>query len=169
MLTFDVKPLLKSLEDFRTVNETKMKGMVRSFVMDVTQTAISYTPLGDSTVYFSLYQKRDTDWIWQSYGLQPVEGFARGSWRVTLDSSLALQENYGRNSGDAALRQANFGIRSYDLGQPIEISNYGPYIRDLNKNSSPQTQGQGIVAPTVDSVIRIASISLKNYYDKVTA
>lgn len=170
MLKFDVNPLLKSLEDFRVLNETKTKGMVRSFVMDAVQTATSYTPLGDSVKYFSLYQKRETDWIWQSYGLQPVEGFARGSWRVSFDNSSQLQEYYGRNSDELALRAANTSIRGYQVGQTIMISNYGPYILDLDKNnSSPQTQGQGILKPTIDSVMRIAGAALKNYYDRTTA
>ena len=168
MLKFDVNPLLKSLEDFRVLNETKTKGMVQLFVRNVVTYATDSTPIGDSITHLELYKERTFNTEWQSYGLQPVEGFARGSWRVSLDGSTQLQENYGRDSGDLALRQARFNVRDYRLGQEVTISNYGPYISDLERNYSQQTQGQGIMKPTVDSVMRIASISLKNYYDKVT-
>lgn len=166
MLKANTEELLKSLEAFREKNKEKMQAMVRSFAMATFEIASSNTPMGDSNTFWHLYQKRTTDPTWQSYGLQPVEGFARGSWRVSLDGSAQVQELYGRSVLDVALPKANAALRNYNLGETVLISNYGPYIRDLNRNSSRQTEGQGIVAPTIDSVMKIASMSLKNYYDK---
>jgi len=166
MIKANIEEVLKSLQDFQTKNKDKMQAMVRSFAMSAYEVAISNTPLGDSNTYFSLYQKRVNDPEWQSYGLQPVEGFARGSWRISLDGSPQMQEFYGSSVDSIVLPKANAAIRSYKLGDSVMISNYGPYIGDLQRNASKQTQGQGILAPTIDSVMKIAAISLKNFYDK---
>lgn len=169
MIKANTEELLQSLEKFRVENQNKMKSMVRSFAMAVFDIAISNTPLGDSVTNFNLYQKRVYEPNWQSYGLEPVEGFARGSWRISLDGSKQMQEFYGLSAAEFAMGKANANVRSYNLGDTVTISNYGPYISDLERNSSKQTQGQGIVAPTIDSVLRIASVSVKNFYDRGTS
>lgn len=165
MIKANTEELLKSLNDFRVGNKNKMQGMVSIFVYKATEYAIGNTPLGDDLTYANLYAKRETDSNWQSYGLYPFEGFARGSWRVALDGKREMQYIYGSNSGAYALQEVQGSMKAYKLGDKVYISNYGPYIKDLEQNSSKQTNGEGIMAPTIDSVLRIASMSLKTFYE----
>jgi len=165
MIKVDVKGLKKDLERFRENNLEKMQGMVRTFSYKIAETAILNTPFGDATLYASMYEKRETDPNWQSYGLYPFDGFARGSWRVSTYGGAEIQEIYGRNSGEHALKRTLGPLKEYNLGDTVIISNLGPYIKNLERNSSQQTMQQGIMAPTIDSVMQIAAMSLRSFYD----
>lgn len=166
MLRVDVQPLVKALQEFRDKNRKGFTEMVKGFSYEVTSIAIGNTPLGDSFAFSGLYAMRETDPKSQSYGLYPFEGFARGSWRVLVNEPRGMQYIYGDNSGNYALQEVKSSMKSYTLGDKVYISNYGPYIKDLEQNSSTQTDGQGIVSPTIDSVMRISALQFKSNYDK---
>ena len=166
MITCDTKDLLSDIDKFILESERKLKGMVRNFAEVVTLTAIETTPLGNSAINSAWYEKRVSDPAFESYGLKPMEGFARGSWQVSMNAALGIQELYSASSGSMAMNIAENSLMDYKLGDDVIISNQGPYIKALESNYSRQTQGQGIMQPTLDSITRTYQLHLDDYYNK---
>jgi predicted methyltransferase len=55
-------------------------------------------------------------------------------------------------------------LNQYKLGQTVMISNFGPYIVELEKNFDKYGKGQPIIRPTMDSIYRTYQLSLDDYY-----
>lgn len=153
--------ITKQLEEYSKEVERKLKFMVEQFAVDVVKAGVKNTPLGDSDKYIGFYQMRITD----GSGLPDEEGVARGAWVVGLDGQLSFVPISGQNTGAEAIAEAKMDIQGYRLGQNFVIGNAAPYIGDLENNYSPQTNGQGIMAPTVKEVMAAQESDLKRYYD----
>lgn len=139
----------------------RLKQMVQGFAYEFVLKASNQTPIGDDELYADLYNKRVTDQNWQSYGLEPQAGFAKGSWRLSLSGTPELQEYYGDGSTRMAYEKAKDDSKAYNLGQRIYVMNSGPYITILeNKYGS---EG-GIMQFTIDNVLAAHKIDLKRYY-----
>jgi hypothetical protein len=167
MIKCDTSKLEEQLKKFHEEAIKKLKGMVRRFSYSITMRAIGNTPIGDAVKNADLYAKRVTDPAWQSYGLDPMEGFAKGSWRVSMDGTLDVQALYGAAAGETAGDLAVMELGSYKLGETVIISNRGPYIRNINNPSdraSIQTNGQGVIPPTIDAIMNIYQYRLDDYY-----
>jgi hypothetical protein len=158
-ISCNTSKLEQSLKKFHEQAVYKLQGMVKKFSYWVTVSATNYTPLGDSDRYASLYQLRE-----ERYGLEPKEGFARGSWQVSLDGSLDVQELYGVNSNSAAVDAAITNLMNYSLGDTLLIGNTGPYIQKLENNYSDKTRGQGIMQPTIEMITNVYQLDLDTYY-----
>jgi hypothetical protein len=161
MISCDTKPLEQSLKKFHEEAVKKMEGMVRKFSYIVSWTAMDNTPLGDSVKYESLYEYR-----YRTIGLEPIEGFAKGSWRVSMDGSVAMQELYGVNSDEMAASLIQADLISYKIGETVLISNTGPYILELENNYTKYNKNQPIVQPTLESIYRTYQLNLVDYYEK---
>lgn len=160
MIACNTSDLEKNL---RTISETfdrKLTNMVKLFSNNVIEGAVSNTPLGDNISNSEYYSKRETDMSWQSYGLEPIAGFAQGSWRNSTDPRPAIQDIY---SGNKAIGKAYGDLSNYKLGKTVYITNYGPYINNLEAGSSDQAS-QGIMAPTIDLIMRTYNLELVNYF-----
>ena len=156
--------ITKQLEEYEKEVERKLKFMVEQFAVDVVQAGVNNTPLGDSEKYAAFYKVRLTN----ETGLLDIEGLARGSWQIDLDGNLTFtnsRDSYGKNSGSNAVKKAEGQAKGYKLGQTFVIGNAAPYIGELENNSSMQTQGQGIVAPTLAEIQAAHESDLKRYYD----
>jgi hypothetical protein len=158
-VTCDTSKLEQSLKKFHEEAVRKMQGMVQKFSYIVAWTAIDNTPLGDSIKWESLYLKRE-----KSIGLEPIEGFAKGSWRVSMDGTLEMQTLYGQDSDEMAASLIRQDLNQYKLGETVMISNFGPYIVELEKNFTRYNKQQPIVQPTMESVYRTYQLSLDDYY-----
>lgn len=168
MIKCNISKLEEQLKKLHEEATKKLEGMVRRFAFSVVGRAIDNTPIGDAIANADFYAKRQTDPNWQSYGLQPIAGFAKGSWRVSTDGTLDMQELYGVAAGETAGDLALLELGSYRLGETVMISNFGPYIRNINDpqdRSSIQTQGQGVIPPTVDAIMNIYQYRLDDYYN----
>lgn len=155
----DTSKLEQSLKKFHEEAVRKMQGMVQKFSYIVAWTAIDNTPLGDSIKWESLYLRRE-----KSIGLEPIEGFAKGSWRVSMDGTLEMQTLYGQDSDEMAASLIKQDLNQYKLGETVMISNFGPYIVELEKNFTRYNKQQPIVQPTVETVYRTYQLSLDDYY-----
>jgi len=93
MLSLDASNTLSDLQKYFEEVTRKLEHMVRGFSYIISQHAIANTPLGDSERYFKLYQSRQI-----RFGLEPQEGFARGSWQVNSTGKFSIQEIYSVNS-----------------------------------------------------------------------
>lgn len=155
----DTSKLEESLKKAHEEAVRKMQGMVQKFSHIVALTAIDNTPIGDSIKYESLYLYR-----YENIGLEPIEGFAKGSWRVSMDGTLEMQTLYGQNSDEQASSLIKQDLMQYKLGETVMISNFGPYILDLENNFQKYNKQQPIMQPTLESIYRTYQLSLDDYY-----
>jgi len=158
-ITCDTSKLEQSLKKFHEEAVRKMEGMVRKFSHIVAWTAIDNTPIGDSVKWEALYLLRQ-----KNIGLEPIEGFAKGSWRVSMDGTLEMQTLYGQNSDEQASSLIKQDLMQYKLGETVMISNFGPYILDLENNFQKYNKQQPIMQPTLESIYRTYQLSLDDYY-----
>lgn len=162
-VTCNIEELAKQLEELAVDVEKRMENMVRQFSYGVASSAIDYTPLGDASKYPSLYAMRQEVWH-----LRPEEGYARGSWQVSLDGTLDKQELYGINSGAVALGAVDTHLMNYKLGEDVLIGNPAHYIGNLEGlTSSPSSKQapQGIMQPATDKIMNIYALKLDDYYN----
>ena len=160
-ISCDTSKLEQSLKKFHEEAVRKMQGMVQRFSYMIAWTAIDNTPLGDSIKWLDYYLARQ-----KSMGLEPIEGFAKGSWRVSMDGTLEMQTLYGENSDEMAASIIKSDLEAYKLGETVMISNFGPYIIQLEKNYNKYNKHQPIMKPTIDSVMRTYQLSLDDYYKR---
>jgi len=161
MITCDTSVLEAELKKFHEEATKKLEGMVRKFSYVVSLTAIDNTALGDSLKWESLYELRQ-----KTIGLEPIEGFAKGSWRVSMDGTLEMQSLYGQNSDEMVESIIQSDLSAYKLGETVMISNFGPYILQLENNYQRYGKGQPIIEPTIESVMRTYQLHLDDYYNK---
>lgn len=158
-ITCNFSELEDSLKKFHEEAVRKMEGMVQKFSHIVALTAIDNTPIGDSIKWQSLYLYR-----YENIGLEPIEGFAKGSWRVSMDGTLEMQTLYGQNSDEQAASLIKQDLVQYKLGETVMISNFGPYILNLENNFQKYNKQQPIIQPTLESIYRTYQLSLDDYY-----
>jgi hypothetical protein len=158
-ITCDTSKLEQSLKKFHEEAVRKMEGMVQKFSHIVALTAIDNTPIGNSIEWKDLYQKR-----YEEIGLEPIEGFAKGSWRISMDGTLEMQTLYGQDSDEMAASIIKQDLNQYKLGETVMISNFGPYIVELEKNFTRYNKQQPIIQPTLESIYRTYQLSLDDYY-----
>ena len=155
MISVDVSKVLEELKAYQQDTVRRLEKMVTGFAYIISKTAIANTPLGDAEEYFKLYELRQN-----RTGLEPTEGFARGSWQVNTSGQFSMQAIYGVTSGSEALSLIKTDLGSYKLGDTLYIGNRGFYIRMLENNYSDQTQGMGIMQPTLDSIMQTYKVDL---------
>ena len=161
MISANTDQILKELEDYYRDTVRRLENMVKGFSYIISQEAISNTPIGDAEKFANLYRYRQS-----RTGLQPKEGFARGSWQVNTSGEFSLQEIYGTSSGTEALTLIKTDLESYKLGQTLYIGNTGYYIKALENNSSSQTNGLGIIQPTVSSIMQTYQVDLPRLFNE---
>ena len=154
MISADVSKTLESLKKAHAKIVRRLENMVRGFAYEFAMTAVSNTPLGDDKKYFKLYQRR-------TY-LQPIAGFAQGSWQYSESGNLPQQDIY---SGSAALAGIESKLASYKLGASFTIGNTGPYIINLEHGYSDKAP-EGISGPTIGQVMAAHKINLLRYYQQ---
>ena len=159
MISADVSKVLEELKAYHADTIRRMENMVRGFAYTISKTAIENTPIGDAEQYIKLYKLRQG-----SIGLEPVEGFARGSWQVNTTGQFSIQAIYGVDSGGQARALVKADLGSYKLGDTLYIGNTGYYIRLLENNYSSQTNELGIMQPTLDSIMQTYKVDLPRLY-----
>ena len=163
MITVDISKVLEELKKYHEDVERKLKYMVVQFSYLISSEAIRNTPLGNAAPKdrggnLPWYLRRE-----DITGLQPIEGFAQGSWQVNTSGQFNVQEIY---SGGEALSLIRGSISNYQLGQTVYIGNSAYYFRALENNYSEQTQGLGIVKPTIDAITSTYQVDLKRLFDE---
>lgn len=160
MISVDVSKVLEELKAYHKDTVRRLENMVVGFAYTISQTAIEKTPLGDSEKYFKLYELRQG-----RTGLDPTEGFARGSWQVNTSGEFSIQTIYGANSGSEALALVKSDLGNYKLGDSVFVGNKGFYIRQLENNYSSQTNQLGIMQPTLDSIMQTYQVDLVRLFN----
>ena len=155
MISADVSKVLEELKAYQQDTVRRLEKMVTGFAYIISKTAIANTPLGDAEEYFKLYELRQ-----KRTGLEPTEGFARGSWQVNTSGQFSIQTIYGATSGTEALSFVKSDLSNYKLGDTVFVGNKGFYIKLLENNYSDQTMGMGIMQPTLDSIMQTYQVDL---------
>lgn len=155
MISVDVSKVLEELKAYHQDTVRRLENMVKGFSYIISKTAIENTPLGDAQTYFKLYELRQG-----RTGLEPTEGFARGSWQVNTSGDFSIQTIYGATSGTEALSLVKSDLGTYKLGETVFVGNKGFYIRQLENNYSSQTNNLGIMQPTLDSIMQTYQVDL---------
>ncbi len=161
MISVDVSKVLEELKAYHQDTVRRLENMVKGFSYIISKTAIEKTPLGDAETYFKLYELRQG-----RTGLEPTEGFARGSWQVNTSGEFSMQAIYGVNSGSEALSLVKSDLGTYKLGESVFIGNKGFYIRQLENNYSSQTNNLGIMQPTLDSIMQTYQVDLVRLFNE---
>lgn len=159
MISVDVSKVLEELKAYQQDTARRLEKMVTGFAYIISKTAIANTPLGDAEEYFKLYELRQN-----RTGLEPTEGFARGSWQVNTTGQFSMQAIYGVNSGSEALSLVKADLGSYKLGDTVFVGNKGFYIKLLENNYSSQTNNLGIMQPTLDSIMQTYKVDLPRLF-----
>ena len=162
MISADVSKVLEELKAYHADTVRRLENMVTGFSYIISKTAIENTPLGDAETFFTLYERRK-----KRIGLEPIEGFAKGSWQVNTSGQFSIQVIYGVNSGSEALSLIKTDLDSYKLGDTLYIGNIGFYIDMLENNYSSQTQGMGIMQPPLDSIMQTYKVDLPRLFREV--
>lgn len=140
----------------------RLKQMVIGFSYEFTLKASNQTPIGDMDKLQYLYNRRLTDPSFESYGLNPEHGFAKGSWRASMSARPVLQEFYGESSTEKASDRVYADMSNYMLGKRVYIMNSGPYITLLENRYGDN----GIMGYTLKNVMAAHSVELKRHYSK---
>ena len=160
MITVDNKPLLEDLKKLQADMTSRMENMVRRFSQDIVEVAVSKTPIGDISSEQKIRQYLARE---KRIGLDPTPGFAKGSWQVSFSTQIFQKAIY---SAQIATDNSLIALKNYKLGNLVYIGNTGPYIADLENNWSPQTEGLGILKPTVQAIEAIYRSDLVRYYQE---
>jgi len=160
LISVDASNVIADLEKYFIETTRKLEHMVRGFSYIISQTAIANTPIGNSEQYFKLYELRQI-----RLGLEPEEGFAKGSWQVSSNGQFSVQELYSVNSGSTALSLIKSDLAGYKLGQDVYIGNKGFYITQLNNGYSNQAP-LGIMQPTLETIMASYMVDLKRLFNE---
>ena len=172
MLEFDTTALLASLTKAHEDAVKRMKNMVEGFAYEFILTVSSKTPIGDATslglgesgvmqpyaTYYDLYSARA-----DKYGIDITPGYHKGAWQFSSDGSFQFSPDINPvyDSADSAMNRAE---DSYRLGSTFYIGSNTPGMVFLEGNSSEQTNGMGIIQPTIDDVTSAFAINAQRYY-----
>jgi len=155
MIEVDTSKLEKSLSDAEVEIQRKLLGMVKKFTLNFTEVAVEKTPIGNDVLFRSFYDRREAP-------LPQEAGMSRANWNIN-----EADDFYPIYSTDQSLPYSDAGryMNSfYKLGETYYLGNATPYIRMLESNHSPQTQGEGIMQPVIDQIMNIYQYNLDDYY-----
>lgn len=160
---------VRDLEKYIIDLEKRLKNMVVGFAYEVTLHASGSTPIGNAE---DLHEEnpnkgqRKYQWFYDkrfdSYGIPVNVGFHRNAWVFSLTPTTTLDRTIGSNPEE---KVRSVGNASYRLGDSFYISATGPGFSYLEDNGSTQTNGQGIVKPTIDLIQSTYKVDLKKYFD----
>lgn len=160
---------VSDLDKYIVELERRLKNMVVGFAYEITLHASTSTPIGNAedlneqnpdlgqAKYQYLYKTR-----YDSYAIDPVVGFHRNAWVFSLNPSNGFNSVIGSNPEENVRSDAT---ASYRLGDDFYISATGPGYKYLEQNTSEQTNGKGIVEPTIELIQSTYTVDLKRYFD----
>jgi hypothetical protein len=169
-VTCNIDELLDSLKKLEEEVTRKLEGMVEIFVYNIAYQAIENTPYGNA-VQNARYYNSSARLKW----FMPVEGSAKGGWTVTMETPSRVLVPLRADSENAinTKEDAERDSKTYKLGDTVYIMNSVPYVAtagftspsfgSLEGGYSAQAP-QGIMGPTVDSILGVYQLKLNEYY-----
>jgi len=171
VITFDTTALVASLDAAHKDAVKRMKNMVEGFAYEFILTVSSKTPIGDEmsislgidgvkpySAYYEYYDKR-----YAEYDIAIRPGYHKGAWQYSSSGNFQFSSDINSvyDSADSAMNRAE---DAYRLGSTFYIGSNTPGMVFLENNSSDQTNGMGIMQPTIDDVTSAFAINAQRYY-----
>lgn len=169
-VTCNLNEVLDSLKKLEEEVTKKLEGMVQTFVYQIAWQAIENTPFGNAALNARYYQSRERlKWF------MPIEGSAKGGWTVTMETPSRVLVPLRADSENAlnTKRDAESDAKTYKLGQTVYVMNSVPYVANAGFTSPKfgsleggysQQAPQGIMQPTMDSIMGVYQLQLNEYY-----
>ena len=168
MISIDITELVKELKTYKIEVQKRLEYMVAMVAYDFVLTLGNNTPVGDQesidrigSRYRKYYSNRE-----KYFGIEMEAGYHSGSWQFSSDGNLQFSTMISTPEGAAndALYEAQ---ANYRLGDTFYIGANTPGMEALENNRSSQTNGAGIVNPSVDTVMGIYRIKASDYYNRL--
>lgn len=155
----------KEIEEYKAEVERKLKGMVAMFAHSASMAISENIPIGDpvrlavDAVYAELYANRE-----EALGIDAVPGFHRGALGYSESGNFQFMPIIFEaiEAADIVLEDVE---SYYNIGDSFFIGAKGPGYEALEGNSSDQTNGEGIAAPSERAIINIYKTDMKSFYD----
>jgi hypothetical protein len=155
MITMNSDELYQQLKKFSESFRTKLEKGTEVFAYKTADILIQSTPYGDSKTFEGLYKKRE-----KQYGFKPIEGLSKGSWLMSFNDPVFINEIAYDNSSGGKSQARNHAIaQEYQLGETIYITNAVPYIEKLEKGSSKQAP-EGIMELSLGKLQRLYGLNI---------
>lgn len=168
MISIDVSELVKELKAYKIEVTKRLEYMVAKVAYDFVLTLGSNTPVGDQASidrlgsrYRRYYETRA-----KNTGIAMEAGYHAGSWQFSSDGNLQFSTviTDPESAANDALYEAQV---NYRLGDTFYIGANTPGMEALEGNRSKQTNGMGIVSPSVDTVMGLYRIKASDYYNQL--
>lgn len=156
------KALSEQLEQLQLIIRRKMTRMVERFVAEtIVRIAVSNTPVGDSDENLEYYIRRQK---LTPEGFEPVEGYARGGWRVYIDG-VGSDSLFSDPTGSIVESDAEERMSDFRLGDTVRVANITSYVSKANvMGPSLESQNEGIFEPTKTAIFAAYIQDLRTYY-----
>lgn len=151
---------------FRKNATRKMKNMILSFAINITDTAMLNTPIGDiqkidektNFRYWEMYDVRA-----DAYGIEMIPGFHQSSWRYSETKNPVFDpEIYGLNKAEANVIK-DFKL-NYKIGDTFYIAAKGPAFGLMESGVIDTPSQGGIVQPTIQQVMATYKVDMMAAY-----
>jgi hypothetical protein len=152
MISADVDECSKSLQEYQTEVERKLKHMVASFAREIAETASAKTAIGDENKFFGLYLARQ-----KARGIEPEAGFHKGAWVYTEGGLTFDPKIY--STGMMANEVEYQAQSSYKIGDTFSIGAEGTAYEMLQERDD-------IEGETISAVMTAHRTDLKQFYDE---
>jgi hypothetical protein len=158
-VTCNLDEVLASIKKLEEEVTRKLEGMVEIFVYN------------GNAVQNARYYNSPARLKW----FMPIEGSAKGGWTVTMETPSRVLVPLRADSENAinTKEDAERDSKAYKLGETVYIMNSVPYVAtagftspsfgSLEGGYSAQAP-QGIMGPTVDSILNVYQLKLNEYY-----
>lgn len=152
MITSNAEQIAKELKQYHADVVRRLEAMVIGVATEAHQILSESSPLGDSIVYKSWYERRQLQ-----YGWKPFEGMTQGGWKFSYSNIPIFQEVHSTEESSMIFKQ---DISDYRLGKVFYIGNAVPYAPYLNQS----VRYFGFYEKAVDKVLGIYMINAEKYY-----
>lgn len=172
MITCDTSKLQADLKKFKEEATRKLEGMVEIFTYNITVEAIDNTPIGSLN--------ESTEWMYNLLSrrrvLPPEPGSAKGGWTISMNgpTRIIFPERADDSNAYNIKSNADTDSSAYKLGDVVYIMNSVRYVATEGwtlpkfgalENGYSSQAPNGIMGPTLDTVMSVYSLDLKKYYE----
>lgn len=165
----------KEIQGYTEDVERRLRSMVAEFAYEAALAISANVPIGDATslemglqntdpkdptvAYANYYKQRMSKW-----GIDTEVGFHKGALRYSGTGNFSLVRDI-KDVDEMSNDIFNDASAYYEIGDTFHIGALGTAYDFLEANGSEQTEGQGIAAPSDESIAAIYKTDMKRFYD----
>ena len=163
MIKVDVSAFKASLDKYRLQTREKMKDTVWEVMRVWADSAIEFTPFGDSVKFANRYKSREHLYGWRS---QP--GLLLGNWNISVNNADTrfYGNSFSDQSGGMIKAKLVTNEDRFNLGDTIYLSNSTPYLVRDNINAGGSIEGgyssqapNGLKDPMLQAIMTLHKVA----------